>query len=276
MNEDLADEVSALNSIYGATCIAPSSSGTYVLRAPTTPELTLTLSFPPSYPQSPPVILDGAGGGGASRKDLARDVLSAVWRAGEVCLYDLVEGLRELEAPLESEEEGPEKQQQQDTEQESEETHQHQHQHPWTVAEPLVEKKSVFVARAIAVHSVEEAKRYVSDLIAGDRKVAKATHNMTGRLQLVLFFLLSLSVLRRRFEAYRICREDGVTMQDNDDDGEAAAGGRIAHLMQVMEVVNVLVVVSRWYGGVKLGPDRWGWGRGGGEIVDLDGGLYTV
>lgn len=57
-------------------------------------------------------------------------------------------------------------------------------------------------------------------------------------------------------EAYRICRENGVTMQDNDDDGEAAAGGRIAHLMQVMEVVNVLVVVSRWYGGVKLGPDR--------------------
>lgn len=47
-------------------------------------------------------------------------------------------------------------------------------------------------------------------------------------------------------------------MQDNDDDGEAAAGGRIAHLMQLMEVVNVLVVVSRWYGGVKLGPDRCG------------------
>lgn len=189
MNEDLADEVSALNSIYGATCITPSSSGTYVLRAPTTPELTLTLSFPPSYPQSPPVILDGAGGGGASRKDLARDVLSAVWRAGEVCLYDLVEGLRELEAPLESEE-GPEKQQQQqhDSEQELEETH----QHPWTVAEPLVEKKSVFVARAIAVHSVEEAKRYVSDLIAGDRKVAKATHNMTGRgaISPIFIFLL--------------------------------------------------------------------------------------
>lgn len=52
-------------------------------------------------------------------------------------------------------------------------------------------------------------------------------------------------------------------MQDNDDDGEAAAGGRIAHLMQVMEVVNVLVVVSRWHGGVKLGPDRWGGGGGG-------------
>lgn len=55
-------------------------------------------------------------------------------------------------------------------------------------------------------------------------------------------------------------------MQDNDDDGEAAAGGRIAHLMQVMEVANVLVVVSRWYGGVKLGPDRWVCSVGGAGI----------
>lgn len=181
MNEDLADEVSALNSIYGETCITLSSSGTYVLRAPTTPELTLTLSFPPSYPQSPPVILDGAGGGGggAGRKDLARDVLSAVWRAGEVCLYDLVEGLRELEAPLEQESQDEHQQPEQDPE-ETQQQHQHQ-QHPWTVADPLVEKKSVFVARAIAVHSAEEAKQYISDLLAGDRRVAKATHNMTGR-----------------------------------------------------------------------------------------------
>lgn len=60
--------------------------------------------------------------------------------------------------------------------------------------------------------------------------------------------------------AYRIRREDGVTVQDNDDDGEAAAGARIAHLMRVMDVVDVLVVVSRWYGGIKLGPDRYGRG----------------
>lgn len=57
--------------------------------------------------------------------------------------------------------------------------------------------------------------------------------------------------------AYRIQRGDGVVFQDNDDDGETAAGGRMAHLLQLMDVWNVLVVVSRWYGGVKLGPDRW-------------------
>lgn len=180
MNEDLADEVSALNSIYGESCITPSSSGTYILRAPTTPELTLTLSFPATYPRLPPEILDGAGGGGggAGRKDLARDVLRAVWRTGEVCLYDLVEGLRELqeEAPTEAEE------QEQEEQEEQEEQDKETQQHPWVVAAPLVEKKSVFVARAIAVHSASEAKRYIADLLAGDRKVAKATHNMTGTL----------------------------------------------------------------------------------------------
>lgn len=44
---------------------------------------------------------------------------------------------------------------------------------------------------------------------------------------------------------------------DCDDDGETAAGGRLAHLLTLLEVENVLVVVTRWYGGVLLGPDRF-------------------
>jgi hypothetical protein len=48
-----------------------------------------------------------------------------------------------------------------------------------------------------------------------------------------------------------------IVIQDCDDDGETAAGGRLLHLMQLTDVWNVLVVVSRWYGGVKLGPDRF-------------------
>lgn len=46
-------------------------------------------------------------------------------------------------------------------------------------------------------------------------------------------------------------------IQDNDDDGEAAAGGRLGHLLSVMKVENVMVVVTRWYGGIKLGGDRF-------------------
>ncbi|PNJ81020.1 IMPACT isoform 2, partial [Pongo abelii] len=40
-------------------------------------------------------------------------------------------------------------------------------------------------------------------------------------------------------------------------DGETAAGGRLLHLMEILNVKNVMVVVSRWYGGILLGPDRF-------------------
>ena len=43
---------------------------------------------------------------------------------------------------------------------------------------------------------------------------------------------------------------------DNDDDGEDAAGGRLLHLLQILDAKNVLVIVSRWYGGIKLGPGK--------------------
>ena len=44
---------------------------------------------------------------------------------------------------------------------------------------------------------------------------------------------------------------------DNDDDGEDAAGGRLAELLQVMGAEDVLVVVSRFFGGILLGPSRF-------------------
>lgn len=46
-------------------------------------------------------------------------------------------------------------------------------------------------------------------------------------------------------------------LQDCDDDGESAAGARLLHLLQMTDACNVLVVVSRWFGGVMLGPARF-------------------
>lgn len=69
-----------------------------------------------------------------------------------------------------------------------------------------------------------------------NRKIANATHNIT---------------------AYRIVQNNGVTLQDSDDDGEAQAGGRLLHLLQILGLENVMVIVSRWYGGIHLGPDRF-------------------
>ncbi|OBZ89779.1 Protein IMPACT [Choanephora cucurbitarum] len=102
-------------------------------------------------------------------------------------------------------------------------------------SEPLVDRKSTFVAHVAEVHSVHEVKVVLAHLLQ-NKKIAKATHNIL---------------------AYRIMMPDGKVLQDNDDDGESAAGGRLSHLMQILEVENVVVVVTRWFGGIHLGPDRF-------------------
>ena len=58
--------------------------------------------------------------------------------------------------------------------------------------------------------------------------------------------------------AFRVRLESsGGIAADNDDDGESAAGGRMAQLLDVLGAENVLVVVSRWFGGILLGPSRF-------------------
>ncbi|KAI9255510.1 ribosomal protein S5 domain 2-type protein [Sporodiniella umbellata] len=97
------------------------------------------------------------------------------------------------------------------------------------------EIESVFVAHVAKVVSVAQVNAVLGQLLQ-NKKIAKATHNIM---------------------AYRIALTDGAVLQDNDDDGETAAGGRLLHLMQILQVENVVVVVSRWFGGIHLGPDRF-------------------
>jgi putative IMPACT (imprinted ancient) family translation regulator len=48
-----------------------------------------------------------------------------------------------------------------------------------------------------------------------------------------------------------------IKKHDNDDDGEEGAGTRLAQLLELRKDDGVLVVVSRWYGGIPLGPKRF-------------------
>ena len=103
------------------------------------------------------------------------------------------------------------------------------------IGEPLIDRKSTFRAQAIRVNSVEEVQEALRILYLNP-KIEEATHNMY---------------------AYRIVREGAPTITDHDDDGEDCAGSRMALLLDRTQARNVLIVVSRWYGGVKLGPDRF-------------------
>ena len=100
----------------------------------------------------------------------------------------------------------------------------------------IEDRKSVFQGHTAIVKSLDEVKLVISKLYE-NKKIAQATHNIY---------------------AYRIYCDDKQTwLSDCEDDGEDAAGGRLLHLLDILDVVDRVVVVSRWYGGVHLGPDRF-------------------
>ena len=102
--------------------------------------------------------------------------------------------------------------------------------------EPITDRKSTFQAHLVKVSSEQEMENAIRELKM-NRKVANATHNIV---------------------AYRINKKDSsVIMQDFDDDGEHNAGSRLLHLLQILNVQNYVIIVSRWYGGILLGPDRF-------------------
>ena len=64
--------------------------------------------------------------------------------------------------------------------------------------------------------------------------------------------------VKHNIYAYRIFSEEKQSwLCDCEDDGEDAAGGRLLHLLEILDAVDTMVVVSRWYGGILLGPDRF-------------------
>ncbi|CAO1638416.1 unnamed protein product [Sympodiomycopsis kandeliae] len=106
----------------------------------------------------------------------------------------------------------------------------------WYTTEAVVEKKSTFVGHAIRLDSSEEVPYLLNSLLEKYPKMLKATHPF--------------------MRAY-VCSNNKVVERDNDDNGETAAGGRLAHLLEMLHVTNALVVVTRWYGGIHLGSDRF-------------------
>jgi len=108
--------------------------------------------------------------------------------------------------------------------------------------EPLTERKSTFQAHVCPVNDEMEVEAMI-EILFRHNKIRNATHNIL---------------------AYRIHQaENNTWLQDSDDGvgpddaGEDAAGGRLLHMLQISGVENCAVVVTRWFGGVLLGPSRF-------------------
>lgn len=114
--------------------------------------------------------------------------------------------------------------------------------HPIHAAEPLTDRKSTFAAHATALHAPAALPALLAHLRERAPRLRRASHCMW---------------------AYRCSRAAtagagvGAPQCGADDGGEGGAGERLARLLELGGAQGVVVVVWRWYGGVKLGADRW-------------------
>lgn len=246
MTAALDDEIIAINSIYGNGTLFPltDSGALYCLRLPVRRSVALRIRFPADYPDEPPTILGTQTTGlngpksteGTALVLQTRDALRKVHERGSPCVYDLIEYLGEL--PRSEDEMQPtdffdRNDVQHDMATGGRGDHrgdglaQISERPQWTLSDTITEKKSVFLARVAHVSSPGEARVFLAGLKDTDKRVAKATHNVT---------------------AWRIRSPANpeVTYQDCDDDGETAAGGRLLRLMRVMDIWDAMVVVSRY------------------------------
>lgn len=96
------------------------------------------------------------------------------------------------------------------------------------------DRKSVFQAHAIKLNNPSHVK-ILTAMLKENKKIGKATHNIT---------------------AY-IINNKNYKDKNSYDDGENKAGERLLELLENMKVTNIFVMVSRWYGGIQLGADRF-------------------
>jgi hypothetical protein len=115
----------------------------------------------------------------------------------------------------------------------------------------VVVMKSTFQAHVAPVTSTADVASFMEQLL-NEPKIARATHNIRAyriRAQ------QSASTTGRGSAG--VGGGADVLIADNDDDGEDAAGERLAHLLELMAADNLCVVVSRWFGGTLMGPARF-------------------
>jgi putative IMPACT (imprinted ancient) family translation regulator len=104
----------------------------------------------------------------------------------------------------------------------------------------VVDRKSKYAVTAFPVASEGEFIAGIKALLR-DKKFRSADHNIV---------------------AYRIAGSDGKLVEHKNDgynspSKESGAGILILEAMRRRDVMNWCVVVTRWYGGVHLGADRF-------------------
>ena len=98
------------------------------------------------------------------------------------------------------------------------------------VSAEIVEKKSKFIANIFYVETVEEAEEKVKEI---KKKYFEARHNCF---------------------AYSVFTKDGIVNRFSDDgEPSGTAGGPMLNILNSKELTNLVVIVTRYFGGILLG-----------------------
>jgi putative IMPACT (imprinted ancient) family translation regulator len=103
--------------------------------------------------------------------------------------------------------------------------------HPTRLESIITDRGSKYAVSTGTARSRAEALAFLKDL-KRVKKYARATHN-----------------------SWAVLLSDGTCLKG--DDGESGAGMLILSMLQRRELHDTIIVVTRWYGGTKLGADRF-------------------
>jgi hypothetical protein len=113
----------------------------------------------------------------------------------------------------------------------------------WSTSQPITLKSSTFIARATHITDPSQRKHLLQSLLDSTPALKTATHNAWA--------------YRIRPSPTSSTTTNPHIREDSSDDGETGAGELILRIMRESGTVDTLVVLTRWFGGIMLGPDRW-------------------
>ncbi len=130
--------------------------------------------------------------------------------------------------------------------------------HPIHASERITDRRSTFLAHATTLSSVDQLPAFL-DYITSQPQLKRATHCMYA------YRTFKQNPEERQSypngqktpAASAMPPTKATVLTGQKDGGESGSGDRLARLLQDTRSDNVVLVVSRWYGGIQLGNDRW-------------------
>lgn len=111
----------------------------------------------------------------------------------------------------------------------------------WSASQPVTLKGSTFIVRATQITEPSQRQPTMQSLFVAMPSLQSATHNAWAYRVRVPTNLFGATTIK----------------EESFDDGETGCGDFLLKNMRDSNAIDTLVAMTRWYGGIMLGPDRW-------------------